>query len=418
MVLPIMTKLARQKGINLLTTGDWTHPLWLREIKQELKESSEGIFSLKTGKPDDPKFMLSVEVSSIYSQGGKVRRIHCLLFAPNIETAEKFNQEMVKKGANLSSDGRPIVGLKPPQLLELIMGINDKSFLIPCHVWTPWFSLYGSMSGFDSIEECFGEYSKYIYGVETGLSSDPAMNWRIKELENRSILSSSDSHSPMKMGRESTVFELEKLTFDNIKKAIMRKSPKNKVAYTLEFYPEEGKYHYTGHRNCKIVYSPKDTKEKGKVCPVCNKNLTVGVMERVEDLAGSSEKITTKLGNSGISWVLDPSRNHPPFAKLVPLNEIIAEALGTGTASLKVKDMYERLTTTLASEFDILMKLPIDEISKISGDGIAQAILKVRKGDIYIMPGYDGEYGVVKIEDKKGEDAAKTDSPTQAALEF
>lgn len=417
MVLPIMTKFARQKGINLLTTGDWTHPLWLREIKQELKETSEGIFSLKTGKSDDPRFILSVEVSSIYSQGGKVRRIHCLLFAPNIETAEKFNQEMIKKGANLSSDGRPIVGLKPPQLLELIMGINDKSFLIPCHVWTPWFSLYGSMSGFDSIEECFGEYSKYIYGVETGLSSDPAMNWRIKDLDSRSILSFSDSHSPMKMGRESTVFELEELTFENIKAAIMRKSPKNKVAYTVEFYPEEGKYHYTGHRNCKIVYSPEDTKKKGKVCPVCKKNLTVGVMERVEGLASSPEKITTKLGSSGISWALDPSKSHPPFAKLVPLNEIIAETLNTSTASLKVKDMYELMTSSLASEFDILMKIATHEISKIAGEGIAQAISRVRRGEIYIAPGYDGEFGVVKIK-REGKDVAKTDSPMQAALDI
>src|SRR3990167_6595760 len=286
MVLPIMTQFAKKKGLNLLTTGDWTHPLWFREIKNDLKETEQGIFSLKESKDkNDPRFILSVEVSSIYSQGGKVRRIHSLLFAPNIETAEKMGQALVKRGANISSDGRPIVGLTPRNLLEMLMEIDERCFLIPCHAWTPWFSLYGSMSGFDSIEECFGDYSKYIFGVETGLSSDPSMNWRIKELENRSILSFSDSHSPMKMGRELTVFELQKLTFDNIKKAIMQNSKSDKIAYTTEFYPEEGKYHYTGHRNCKIVYSPKDTKEKGKICPVCHKNLTVGVMERVEALA-------------------------------------------------------------------------------------------------------------------------------------
>src|SRR3990167_4994861 len=291
MTLPIMAQFARQKGLKLLTTGDWTHPVWLREIKNQLQEVDQGIYSLKMDDErlkideNDPRFILSVEVSSIYSQGGKVRRIHCLLFAPSIEVAEKMNQELVKRGCNVSSDGRPIVGLTPPNILEILIGIDEKSFLIPCHVWTPWFSLYGSMSGFDSIDECFGDYSKYIYGVETGLSSDPSMNWRIKELEKRSILSFSDSHSPMKMGRESTVFELQQLTFDNIKKAIMRSSAKDKIAYTVEFYPEEGKYHYTGHRNCKIVYSPKDTKEKGKICPVCHKNLTVGVMERVEALA-------------------------------------------------------------------------------------------------------------------------------------
>lgn len=403
MTLPIMTKFAKQKGLGLLTTGDWTHPLWLREIKEQLEETSQGIYSLKNGTKTDPKFILSVEISSIYSQGGKVRRIHCLLFAPNVEVAEKFNQEMIKRGANLSSDGRPIVGITPPQLLEIIMGIDDRSFLIPCHVWTPWFSLYGSMSGFDSIEECFGDYAKYIYGIETGLSSDPAMNWRIKDIANRSILSSSDSHSPIKMGRESTVFELEKLTFDNIKSAIMRESDKNKIAYTVEFYPEEGKYHYTGHRNCQVIYSPQDTKKKGKVCPVCHKNLTVGVMERVEDLAGGPEKLTTKIGNSGVAWATDPSKKHPPFAKLVPLNEIIAETIGVMPASIKVKDLYERLTTTVAPEFEILLKMPVEEIAKVAGDAIAEAILKVRKGDIYIRPGYDGEYGIVKIEKKEVE---------------
>ena len=442
MILPVMTLFARKKGINLLTTGDWTHPLWIREIKSELVELESGVFGLRslakdkrqiTNSQNEPKFILSVEVSSIYSQGGKVRRIHSLLFAPSIEVAEKMNAALVKKGANLSSDGRPIVGLTPPNLLEMLMSLDDRSFLIPCHAWTPWFSLYGSMSGFDSIDECFGDYSKYIYGVETGLSSDPAMNWRIKELENRSILSFSDSHSPMKMGRELTVFELQKLTFDNIKKAIMAPSqlsvlssrfsesslsvtrltgkPKtekpvaenrqrktdNRIAYTIEFYPEEGKYHYTGHRNCKVVYSPEDTREKGTICPVCSRNLTVGVMERVEALASSPEEISKQNGKSGVKWITDPTKNHPPFAKLVPLNEIIAEVLGLGSSSLKVKTLYDQLTEKFGSEFEILLKTPIDKIKKIAGEKVAEAILKVRNGDIFIFPGYDGEYGIVKI---------------------
>ena len=409
MTLPIMTQFASQKGLNLLTAGDWTHPVWLREIKSELQESGDGIYELKSQNSkvknttqnsklgNDPKFVLSVEISSIYSQGGKARRIHCLLFVPSIEIAEKMNSELVKRGCNLSSDGRPIVGLTPQNILEILMGIDARSFLIPCHAWTPWFSLYGSMSGFDSIEECFGDYSRYIYGVETGLSSDPAMNWRIKELENRSILSFSDSHSPIKMGRESTVFELEKLTFDNIKKAIMRSSKTDKIAYTIEFYPEEGKYHYTGHRNCKIVYSPKETKEKGKVCPVCGRGLTVGVMERVEDLAATPEKVISQKGKSGVLWITDPAKKHPPFAKLVPLNEIIAESFGVAPASLKVKAMFDQLTSSLGNEFEILLKIPVDDIEKIAGDKIANGILKVRNGQIFIAPGYDGEYGVVKI---------------------
>ncbi len=402
MTLSVMKKFARQKGMRLLTTGDWTHPMWIREIKSNLQESGDGVYSLKNSTDElDPKFILSVEVSSIYSQAGKAHRIHCLLFVPNIETAEKFNSALQKRGANLRSDGRPIVGIKPPDLLEMLMEIDDRSFLIPCHVWTPWFSLYGSMSGFDSIDECFGDMSKYIYGIETGLSSDPAMNWRIPELEKRSILSFSDSHSPIKMGRESTVFELEDLSFENIKRAIMRKGGENRIAYTIEFYPEEGKYHYTGHRNCKIVYSPEDTKLKGTTCPVCGRGLTIGVMERVEDLAKSPEKVAENTGKSGVKWIADPAKNHPPFAKLVPLNEIIAETMHVAPASVKVIAMFENMIENIAPEFEILLKTPIDKIEKVAGKNIADAILKVRNGNISISPGYDGEFGVVKIDSAK-----------------
>jgi uncharacterized protein (TIGR00375 family) len=410
MTLPVMTQFARQKGMRLLTTGDWTHPLWMREIKANLEESGDGVYSLKNSKDElDPKFILSVEVSSIYSQGGKARRIHCLLFVPNIEAAEKFNAALVKRGANLNSDGRPIVGIKPPELLQILMEIDERSFLIPCHVWTPWFSLYGSMSGFDSIEECFGDMSKYIYGIETGLSSDPAMNWRIRELEKRSILSFSDS--PMKMGRESTVFELEELTFTNIKRAIMRKGGKNRISYTIEFYPEEGKYHYTGHRNCKVVYSPEETREKGTNCPVCGKGLTVGVMEQVEKLADSKENSISKTGKSGVKWFSDPLRIHPPYAKLVPLNEVIAETMGVAVGAMKVKAMFDALTQKLGPEFEVLLKTPIEEIAKVSGDSIAESVQKVRNGNIFIDPGYDGEYGVVKIEalEKTAEEEENTE---------
>lgn len=399
MTLPVMTQFARQKGMRLLTTSDWTHPMWIREIKLNLEESGKGVYSLKNSKDSlDPKFILTVEVSSIYSQGGKTRRIHCLLFVPNIETAEKFNAVLAKRGANLRSDGRPIVGIKPPDLLQMLMEIDERSFLIPCHAWTPWFSLYGSMSGFDSIEECFGDMTKYIYGIETGLSSDPAMNWRIPELEKRSILSFSDSHSPIKMGRESTVFELESLSFENIKRAIARKGGENRISYTIEFYPEEGKYHYTGHRNCKVVYSPDDTKKKGTNCPVCGRGLTVGVMERVEDLAKSPEKVVENKGKSGVKWIADPEKNHPPFAKLVPLNEIIAETMHVAPASVKVAAMFENMIENIAPEFEILLKSDIGVIEKIAGKNIADAILKVRNGNITISPGYDGEFGIVKID--------------------
>jgi uncharacterized protein (TIGR00375 family) len=295
----------------------------------------------------------------------------------------------------------------------MLLEIDERAFLIPCHVWTPWFSLYGSMSGFDSIEECFGSLSDQIYGIETGLSSDPAMNWRIKELEKRSILSFSDSHSPIKMGREATIFELENLSFDSIKNAIMRKG-KNRVAYTVEFYPEEGKYHFSGHRNCNVIYSPEDIKKKGTKCPVCGRNLTIGVVEQVEKLAGEQEKFESRTGKSGVKWITDPSKNHPPFAKMVPLIEIIAESLDSTPASVKAKALYDQLTTTIGSEFEILLKLPIDQIEKAGGEALANAVLKVRNGDIYIRPGYDGEYGIVKIE--KGGEKKKTHDEEQLGL--
>lgn len=424
MNLQVMAQYASTKGLDLLSAADWTHPLWFREITASLEEDTQGIFKLKGG-GNDVRFLLSVEISSIYTQGGKTRRIHSVVFSPSIEICQKINQELQRRGANLSSDGRPIIGLSAKQLLELVQGISEKTMLIPAHVWTPWFSLYGSMSGFDSIEECFGEYSNKIYAIETGLSSDPYMNWRIKELENRSILSSSDSHSPAKMGREATVFvlkerspKLKKYNYDDILLAIQR-SPKAKlrIGYTVEFYPEEGKYHYTGHRNCKVVYSPKDTKEKGVLCPVCHKSLTVGVMERVEDLAANEPQETSKTNPNGIKWILDPSHFHPPFVKLVPLLEIIAEVTGSTVFSGKTKNLFEELCKNFGGEMNVLLKTKKEDIEKIAGPNIAEGVQKVREGNITVAPGYDGEYGVVKIE-AKAIDVAPTISEKQIGIDF
>jgi len=278
-----------KKGLDILSTGDWTHPLWRREIKQELVEDSEGIFRFKDDKNFNTRFILSVEISSIYSQNGNVHRIHNLVFSPSIEVSEKIAAELVKRGCNVSSDGRPIVGLSSTALMELIYAIDKNVLLVPCHAWTPWFALYGSNSGFDSIEECFGEYADKIYGVETGLSSDPYMNWQIKELENRSLISNSDAHSLPKMGREATVFVPKGesldgvITYKDITDAI-KQAPEGrlKIGYTIEFYPEEGKYHYTGHRNCNFVQDPKQTREDGNICPVCHRSLTVGVMHELK----------------------------------------------------------------------------------------------------------------------------------------
>ena len=444
MVLPLMALWAGKKGLDVLSTSDWTHPLWFREIKDQLVESEQGLFKLKPTISNeqstiskDLRFLLSVEISSIYTQKGVVHRIHNLVFSPSFETAERINKELVKRGCNLGSDGRPIIGLSSIQLLELVKSIDENALLIPCHAWTPWFSLYGSNSGFDSIDECFGSYAKYVYGVETGLSSDPFMNWQIEELDNRSILSFSDAHSPMKMGREATVFvtkngikndkfqipnKEEKITYNDIISAIKKeKDAKFKIGYTIEFYPEEGKYHYNGHRNCQVVQTPKETKEKGTICPVCHRPLTVGVMHRVEELAKGNDWFgneTVKSNANGVKWILDPNGKHPPFVKLVQLVQIIAESMSSTVTSLKVINAYNELCLKFGSELTVLLKTPVDEIKKEAGEKIAEGIEKVRKGDIVILPGFDGQYGIVKIWDDKKVSEKQTKLVNQLGIDF
>ena len=426
MVLPVMAMWAKKKGLDILSTGDWTHPLWFREIKEQLKEESDGLFKLKSG--ESPLFLLSVEIASIYSQGGRVHRIHNLVFSPSFATSEKINRELVRRGGNLVSDGRPMLGLSSIQLLEIVKSVDKNALLIPCHIWTPWFSMYGSNSGFDSIDEAFGQYADEIYGIETGLSSDPYMNWQIKELESRSILSFSDAHSPMKMGREATVFvpkneiSNKQISYQDIISAIKQEeNAKFKIGYTIEFYPEEGKYHYTGHRNCQVVQTPKETKEKGVVCPVCHKPLTVGVMHRVEVLAKDNNwfgKEASKLNANGIKWIIDSSGKHPPFVKLVQLIQIIAESLSSTVASMKVKSLYDELCAKFGSELELLLKTPVEDIKKEAGEKIAESVLKVREGEIVILPRFDGQYGIVKIWGDKKVTEKQTNLVNQLGIDF
>ena len=412
MVLPTIADWARKKGIGLVSSADWTHPIWFRELKANLKETAEGVYKLKNYEEDHPLFLLTTEVSSIYSQGGETRRIHTLIFAPNLETVDKINQELIKRGMNLMSDGRPIMGLSAKAIAEIVFTVDERCLIVPAHVWTPWYSLYGSKSGFDSIKECFEDLETYIYAVETGLSSDPAMNWRIEELGERSIISFSDAHSPQKMGREATIFNLDKLTFSNIRKALMGEG-NQEIAYTIEFYPEEGKYHYTGHRKCKVVYSPKETRKKGTICPVCGKGLTVGVMSRVESLASKGIEIETETDEFGVQWVKDKEDKNPPYVMLVPLLEIISEAVSSGVGSQKVLNVYEQLIISFKNEFNVLLKTPVGEIERISGERVAEGIGKVRSGDIVIEPGYDGVFGKVKIwREEEKEDGESTDQAT------
>jgi PHP family Zn ribbon phosphoesterase len=423
MNLQTMVRLAQQKGIDILSASDFTHPLWFKELKEQLEEANEGIYRLGGKKG---YFLLSTEIASIYKQGEKLRRIHNLVFAPSLSVVEKINTELGKRGCNLNADGRPIIGLSSKHLLELILAIDERCFLIPCHVWTPHFGVYGSASGFDSLEEAFGDMAKYIYGIETGLSSDPDMNWAIPELRNRSILSFSDAHSAPKMGREATVFELKALTFTNLKSAIMRpqlsvfsnsgiqtekqktdqllsenRKPNtdNRLTYTIEFYPEEGKYHFSGHRNCKVAYGPVEVREKGTICPVCKRRMTEGVIVRLQQLADEalSKRLAIMKDNKGVQWHTDTLQEQPPFVKLVPLIEIVAESMGSTVASQKVQNMLLQLTDKVGSEIDILLRSSIKEIESIGGERIAEGIVKVRAGDIDIHPGYDGEYGKVHI---------------------
>ena len=415
MELPTIASWARIKGISLVGTGDWTYPLWLNELKSQLEEVEEGLFRLKKemwglgGEVDSEKlgevrFLLVTEISSIYTQGGKQRRIHNLVLAPSFAVVEKINQALLAKGCNLSSDGRPIIGLSAKQLCDLVFGISEDCLVIPAHIWTPWFSLFGANSGFDSLGECFGEFSERIYAIETGLSSDPAMNWRIGELDQRAIVSFSDSHSPENLGREATVFEIEDpkdtkiLRYKDIQKAIMQESEDCRIAYTIEFFPQEGKYHYTGHRNCGVCQSPEETAKKGAICPVCGKKLTIGVMQRVEDLAVRgkeevrSEKCEVSREVQGVRW-----ENRSPYVVLVPLREIIAESLGIGTGAKGVEDEYFKLVNQFGSEFAVLLNAKVAKIAEVSGKRIAEGIQKVRDRDLYIKPGFDGVFGKVRI---------------------
>ena len=402
MVIPEIAKWAKKKGLGLVGAPDWTHPLWLRELERDLVEIEEGVFVYKED-PDGPRFLLVTEISSIYSQDGRGRRIHTLFFAPSFSVIEKINEKLGFRGVKLMSDGRPVTGLSVKELAEIVFSVSKDCLVVPSHLWTPWFGTYGDRGGFNSIKEAYGDLADQIFAIETGHSSDPAMNWRVGELDSRTILSFSDAHSLPKMSREATVFEIEdikKLRYEDIREAIIN----NKITYTIEFYPEEGKYHYTGHRNCGVKQSPEETKRLGETCSVCGRPLTVGVMHRVEELATRTvDEVKTKVveigeGVQGIEW-----NSRPPYVRLVPLMEILSEVLGSGFSSQTVENEYNRLTEYFGSEFAVLLKTPIEEIAKIGGEKLAEGIKKVREGNIFIDPGYDGVFGKVKIWGEEGE---------------
>ena len=378
MDLENLDKWARIKGIKVLGTGDFTHPEWFKNLKENLKETEPGLYKLK--KDNGTRFILTSEISCIYSKGDRVRKIHILVFAPDLETVEKINTQLGLIG-NLKADGRPILGLDAKELLKIVLNINTDCLIVPAHLYTPWFSLFGSRSGFDSLEECFEDYSKYIYAGETGLSSDPAMSWRNSDLDKITLISNSDAHSPAKLGREVNVFDTE-LNYFAIAEAIKSKNPQ-KFLYTIEFFPEEGKYHYDGHRACGIRLSPQESKKYNNICPVCGRPLTLGVLNRVESLADRPEGFEPK--------------KKIPFKKLVPLIEIVAESFNMGTGGKTVNKKYQDLIEKFGNEFKILLDIPYSDLKINTSAEIAEAIIRVREEKVQLEPGYDGVFGKVII---------------------
>ncbi|MDD5429445.1 MAG: endonuclease Q family protein [Candidatus Omnitrophica bacterium] len=376
MDIPNLTRWAKLKGVGLLATGDFTHHLWLQELKQYLKPlPGKGLYVY-----DDITFILSAEISSIFSQNGKTYRVHNLILAPSLEIVEEVNR-MLSFHGNIASDGRPILGMSCYFLAQELFKISQELMLIPAHVWTPWFSVFGSQSGFDSLQEAFGEYTDKITALETGLSSDPAMNWMISGLDKFSLVSNSDSHSPSRIGREANIFDCE-LDYWEIKRVLEEKD-KSKFLYTIEFFPEEGKYHYDGHRKCQACLRPEETRKRQGLCPVCGRPITKGVLYRVEELA---DRPYGFCPDSAID-----------YKSLVPLDEIIAEVKGVGKTSKAVEKAYLDLVQSFGPELYILAEMPVQELMEKLPESIGQGIVNVREKKIKALPGYDGEYGKIKV---------------------
>jgi uncharacterized protein (TIGR00375 family) len=376
MGLPQLAHWAKIKGIDLLGTGDFTHPQWLGILEENLIPQGNGLYNY-----NEALFMFTSEISAVWRQGEKLRKVHILILAPSIEKVSKINRQLTKLG-NLSADGRPTFGASVKKLVEVIWGAAPDAEIIPAHIWTPWFSVFGSRSGFDSLEECFGEHMDRIFAIETGLSSDPAMNWRCSTLDRLALVSNSDAHSPRKLGREATVFEVPEPGFAEIITAMKERDPASLIE-TLEFFPQEGKYHYDGHRACKVVLSPAQAIANNNLCPVCGRPLTLGVLHRVVELADRGEGVK---GGGRI-----------PYRCLVPLEEIISQALGIGTQTKGVRQEYEKMIRHFGSEFRILLDLTPQQLQRFTPDKVLQGILRVREGNLDISPGYDGVYGKIEI---------------------
>ena len=380
-----LEKYAKIKGVNLLGTSDFTHPEWIKELKQELTEDETGILKTKNNFP----FILQTEVSLIYTQDNKGRRVHNVILAPSFEIVNQITEFFLSKG-RIDYDGRPIFKVPCDELVESMRKISNNIEVIPAHIWTPWFSLFGSNSGFNSVEECFKDQTKHIHALETGLSSDPAMNWRLSQLDKYALVSNSDLHSfwPWRIGREATLFDLKKLTYRNLINALRTKEG---LQGTIEVDPNYGKYHFDGHRNCNVCMNPKNTIKVKNICPKCGKNLTIGVLHRVEELADREEGFKPK--------------DAKPFQTLMPLSEIISTLIGSPIASKKTWKIYNDLINKFENELNIMLETSKEELVKVVDEKIVDTIIKNRKGNIMVQPGFDGEYGKPLFSEK---DKAKT----------
>jgi uncharacterized protein (TIGR00375 family) len=388
---------AQLKGISVIGTGDFTHPGWLDELKEKLEPTARGLYGLRNKYrigdiPEtcrlDVHFMLQAEISSIYSKGGRTRKVHSIVLAPGFEEAEQINRRLLAIG-NLGSDGRPILGLDAKELLQIVLDVSPECMVVPAHAWTPHFSVFGAASGFDSLEECYEELTPHINAIETGLSSDPPMNRRLSVLDNITLMSNSDAHSPSKLGREANVFDTE-ISYPHMMDAIRTQQG---FWGTVEFFPEEGKYHLDGHRNCGVSLAPNETKEYGYICPVCGRRLTVGVMHRVDELADRDI----------------PKEEH--FKSIIPLAEMLAAIMQRGVNTKGVQKRYFELLNTLGSEFSILMDVTLEDVEKAGGKEIREVISRMRKGEVDIDPGYDGVYGRVSVTGKNRPKAKKACPP-------
>ena len=381
---------ARKKGISLIGTGDFTHPVWREELKERLVSEGNGLYRLRDAyvkeesrkfPGEGTRFVVSGEISSIYKKNGKTRKVHNVILLPSLEAADAMAQRLEKIG-NIHSDGRPILGLDSHDLLEMMLDVCPEGILISAHIWTPHFSVLGAKSGFDSVEECFEELAPYIHALETGLSSDPAMNWRISKLDRYQLVSNSDAHSPSKLGREANLLDID-CSYEGLYRAIQTGEG---LEGTVEFFPEEGKYHFDGHRKCGVSLSPVEAERLGGICPVCGKKLTMGVDHRVEQLADRAEGFVKKDGKK--------------YESLVPLPEVISTCMGYSAASKKVQGCFEQMIQTLGTEFDILRNVPSEDIKSCAGERIAEGIENVRTGNVKRIPGYDGEYGKIELFDE------------------